>query len=61
MPETTVVDAEYRTESYEEYRLTEWKAKREECKKCSKNWICEWPWKEYVDIYGWEEFEPILD
>jgi hypothetical protein len=41
MPETTVVDAEYRTESYTDYRLTEGKAKREECKKCSKYNICE--------------------
>lgn len=59
MPETTVVDAEYRTESYTDYRLTEWKIKREECKKCSKNNVCEWPWKEYPEIYGWEEFIPI--
>lgn len=60
MPETTVVDAEYRTESYTEYRWTEWKAKRAECKKCSKNNICEWPWKEYPEIYGWEEFEIVV-
>lgn len=60
MPETTVVDAEYRTESYADYRWNEWKAKREECKKCSKYKICEWPWKEYPLIYGWDEFQPIL-
>ncbi len=56
MPETTVVDAEYRTESYADYRWSEWKAKWEECKKCSKNNICEGPWKEYPLIYGWDEF-----
>lgn len=59
MPETTVVDAEYRTESYADYRWNEWKAKREECKKCSKYQICEWPWKEYPEIYGWDEFVAI--
>lgn len=59
MPETTVVDAEYRTESYSEYRWNQWKAKREECKKCSKYTLCEWPWKEYPEIYGWDEFQPI--
>lgn len=59
MPETSVVDAEYRTESYAEYRWNEWKSKREECNNCSKNNICEWPWKEYPDIYWWEEFIPI--
>jgi hypothetical protein len=41
MPETTVVDAEYRTENYADYRWNEGKAKREECKKCAKNAICE--------------------
>ncbi len=59
MPETTVVDAEYRTESYADYRWELWKAKREECKKCTKNPICEWPWKEYPEIYGWNEFVPV--
>jgi len=59
MPETAVVDAEYRTESYADYRWNLWKAKREECKKCSKYNICEWPWKEYPEIYGWDEFIPI--
>ncbi|NDK08463.1 radical SAM protein [Candidatus Gracilibacteria bacterium] len=59
MPETTVVDAEYRTESYADYRWNEGKAKREECKSCSKFKICEGPWKEYPLIYGWDEFQPI--
>ena len=60
MPETTVVDAECRTDSYAEYRWSEWKAKWEECKKCTKNTICEGPWKEYPEMYGWEEFIPIV-
>lgn len=59
MPETTVVDAEHRTNSYAEYRLDYWKIKREECKKCEKYKICEWPWKEYPDIYWWNEFIPL--
>lgn len=60
MPETTVVDAEYRTESYADYRWNLGKAKREECKKCIKYSVCEWPWKEYPEMYGWDEFIPIL-
>jgi len=56
MPETSVYDAEYVIESYADYRWNEWKAKREECKKCSKYSICEWPWKEYPEMYGWDEF-----
>ena len=59
MPETTVHDAEYVIDSYADYRWTEWKAKREECKQCSKYKICEWPWKEYPEMYGWEEFIPM--
>lgn len=59
MPETTVVDAEYRTDNYEEYRWTEGKAKREECKSCIRYEVCEGPWKEYPAMYGWEEFIPI--
>ncbi|MDD3646535.1 MAG: radical SAM protein [Candidatus Gracilibacteria bacterium] len=59
MPETAVHDAEYKIDSYADYRWNEGKAKREECKTCSKYNICEGPWKEYPDMYGWEEFKPI--
>ena len=61
MPETSVVDAEYKIEDYEMYRLNEGKIKGPQCKLCIKNNICEWPWKEYLDIYGWDEFQPIMD
>jgi len=59
MPETTIIDGEWRTGSYAEYRWNEGKAKWEECKRCVRNQVCEGPWKEYPDIYGWEEFVPI--
>jgi len=59
MPETTVHDAEYIIDSYADYRWTEGKEKREECKKCKKYNICEGPWKEYPEMYGWSEFKPI--
>lgn len=59
MPETRVHDAESVIESYADYRWNEWKAKREECKKCIKYKYCEWPWKEYPEMYGWDEFIPI--
>lgn len=60
MPETNVHDAEYTIDSYAEYRWNEWKAKRDECKKCIKYKVCEWPWKEYPEMYGWDEFKAIL-
>lgn len=59
MPETKVHDAEYVIESYADYRWNEWKAKHEKCKECIKFKECEWPWKEYPEIYWWEEFIPI--
>lgn len=59
MPETTVYDGEKMTKSYIDYRLNEWKLKRKECLKCSRNTVCEWPWKEYPELYWWEEFKPI--
>lgn len=61
MPETSINDAEMRTDSYSDYRWNEGKAKWPNCNKCSKNLICEWPWKEYPIIYWWEEFKPILN
>lgn len=60
IPTTTVVDAEVRTNNYEEYRINEGKMKHEKCSWCIKNNICEWPWKEYPEIYGWNEFIPIV-
>lgn len=59
MPETTVIDAEHTTESYKDYRVAEWKVKVEKCKTCKYFKYCEWPWKEYPEIYWWDEFEPI--
>ncbi|OGY42242.1 MAG: hypothetical protein A2Y67_01885 [Candidatus Buchananbacteria bacterium RBG_13_39_9] len=60
MPETMVFDAEGITPSYKDYRLNLGKAKRQECKQCKYYKICEGPWKEYPEIFGWEEFKPIL-
>jgi len=59
IPETRVVDAEGVIESYGSYRWNEGKTKRKECEKCKYFQICEGPWKEYLEIYGWQEFKPI--
>lgn len=60
MPETTILDANNRLEDYTEYRLNDGKSKRQECKYCKFNNRCEGPWKEYPDLYGWDEFLPQL-
>jgi MoaA/NifB/PqqE/SkfB family radical SAM enzyme len=36
------------------------KIKFQKCELCKWNSACEGPWKEYVDSYGDEEFEPVL-
>ena len=60
IPETRVEDATWTVKNYTNYRLTEGKVKGEPCKGCSYNNKCEGPWKEYPEMYGWEEFEPIM-
>ncbi len=59
MPETKIVDAEGIIESFSDYRLAQGKAKREECKICKYFKICEGPWKEYPEIFCWDEFRPV--
>ncbi|MAE42721.1 hypothetical protein CMO93_03040 [Candidatus Woesearchaeota archaeon] len=36
------------------------KSKFQQCKKCKYDNICEGPWKEYPEIYGIKEFQPII-
>lgn len=59
MPEADVYDADFVVENYGDYRRNEGKAKAEKCKKCKYYKICEGPWKEYPEIFGWDEFEPV--
>ncbi len=40
-------------------RKNQGKAKGPNCLKCKYNEICEGPWKEYPEIFGWEEFKPV--
>lgn len=35
------------------------KSKGEQCRRCAFTLICEGPWKEYTDHYGFEEFAPL--
>ncbi len=60
MPDTKVFDAEWVIDSYTQYRWTEWKIKWPPCEKCKLNNICEWPWKEYPEMFGWEEFKAVV-
>lgn len=61
IPNGAVYDADFSIENYESYRKNEGKKKAEKCKKCKYYNICEGPWKEYPEIYGWDEFKPVKD
>ncbi|MCX7958478.1 MAG: radical SAM protein [Deltaproteobacteria bacterium] len=59
IPVTTIYDAGFVVENYTEFRLKEGKAKGIECKKCRYFRVCEGPWKEYPERYGFDEFVPV--
>jgi len=61
IPRTKIFDAKFVVEDYTDYRWTEGKAKGPPCADCTWSTVCEGPWKDYVDGYGWGEFVPRRD
>ena len=63
MPDARIFDANGLMESYKDYKLNsgKGKAKREACKNCKYFTRCEGPWHEYPDMFGWDEFIPVID
>lgn len=59
IPKGSVFDIDFAIEDYAKYRRDEGKTKSPDCIKCKYNEICEGPWKEYPEIFGWSEFKPI--
>lgn len=59
IPEGPVADAGMYIESYGDYRRNEGKVKRAECALCRWDKVCEGPWREYPEFYGWDEFKPV--
>lgn len=60
IPDGPVFDANVFVENYGEYRRNEGKLKHQKCKLCIYYNVCEGPWREYPQIYGWDEFNPII-
>ncbi len=60
IPESDVFDADFVVKDYSNYRKNQGKVKGPNCKKCKYYKICEGPWKEYPQIFGWSEFKPVL-
>jgi len=61
VPRTKIYDAEQVLDDYTEYRLAEGKAHGEPCERCTWRRVCEGPWREYSEHYGWDEFVPRED
>jgi MoaA/NifB/PqqE/SkfB family radical SAM enzyme len=61
IPETSIYDAGFVVDSFTEFRRNNGKVKRPECVSCKFNHKCEGPWKEYAEIYGWDEFVPVKE
>jgi len=59
IPRTKVVDAGVTVEDYGAYRLHEGKRKGPDCPDCRYFQVCEGPWREYPDHYGFSEFRPV--
>jgi MoaA/NifB/PqqE/SkfB family radical SAM enzyme len=61
IPAGPVVDADRFIEDYGAYRRAEGKARGARCPGCKYFEICEGPWREYPELYGWKEFKPVRD
>jgi molybdenum cofactor biosynthesis enzyme MoaA len=59
IPPTRVVDAEAVIEDYGRYRLEEGKLKGPDCGRCRHDKVCEGPWREYPEHYGFSELVPV--
>jgi len=60
IPETKVYDFGNIISDYTLYRRKEGKLKGPQCHLCSFFSLCEGPWREYPQHYGWQEFNPVL-
>jgi len=60
IPKTKIYDINILND-YTFYRINEGKAKDDNCKNCCYFKICEGPWKEYPQKFGWSEFVPVIN
>lgn len=61
IPDAAVFDAEGIVEDYRAFRVGEGKAKGPPCRRCLLEPVCEGPWREYTERFGWDEFRPRRD
>lgn len=58
IPRTKIFDADWVVDDYTDYRWNEGKTKGPPCATCAYNDVCEGPWREYPEAFGWDEFKP---
>ena len=59
IPDTKIFDADIVIEDYTKTRRNEGKAKGPRCPECAHFQACEGPWREYAEMFGWDEFVPV--
>jgi MoaA/NifB/PqqE/SkfB family radical SAM enzyme len=59
IPECKIYDYKKIVDDFTFSRKNEGKIKGPQCLKCKYNQICEGPWREYPEKFGWDEFKPI--
>jgi hypothetical protein len=60
MPKMKIFDFKHIVPDFKKARVAEGKIKGPCCKKCGYFAVCEGPWKEYPEKFGWSEFEPVF-
>jgi MoaA/NifB/PqqE/SkfB family radical SAM enzyme len=59
IPKTRIYDANFVVEEYGDYRRDCGKIRSNKCNECKYVKVCEGPWKEYPELFGWDEFDPV--
>jgi len=60
IPDTEIYDYDVVINDFTKERQSVGKVKGEQCKKCKKNDVCEGPWREYPENFGWSEFKTMM-
>lgn len=60
IPKTKVYDLDYTIEDFTIIRKEEAKSKGAVCSHCCRYQLCEGPWREYPELFGWDEFKPVI-
>ena len=59
IPRTRIYDADCVIPDYTKTRVDEGKSRGPRCVECDWHDVCEGPWREYPELFGWDEFTPV--